>query len=56
MDAARIRALIRQQFATAAELTRLTGRPFTLDGHTSSATTSAYVAANPADSSSFRLG
>jgi hypothetical protein len=33
MDAARIRALIRQQFATAAELTRLTGRPFTVDGH-----------------------
>jgi hypothetical protein len=56
MDAARIRVLIRHQFATAAELTRLTGRPFTLDGHTSSATTSAYVAANPAVLSGLRLG
>jgi hypothetical protein len=33
MSSDRIRELIRQQFATAAELTRLTGRPFTLDGH-----------------------
>ena len=33
MDTARIRNLIRQQFETAAELTALTGRPFTLDGH-----------------------
>jgi hypothetical protein len=30
---ARIRELICQQFAIAAELTRLTERPFTLDGH-----------------------
>jgi hypothetical protein len=33
MSADRIRELIRQQFAIAAELTELTGRPFTLDGH-----------------------
>jgi hypothetical protein len=33
MSSDRIRELIRQQFATAAELTHLTGRPFTLDGH-----------------------
>lgn len=34
MQTEHIRQLIRQQFAIAAELTSLTGRPFTLDGHT----------------------
>jgi hypothetical protein len=33
MNADRVRDLIRQQFAIAAELTMLTARPFTLDGH-----------------------
>ena len=33
MNTSQIRDLIRQQFETAAELTALTGRPFTLDGH-----------------------
>ena len=33
MNAYRVRDLIRQQFAIAAELSVLTARPFTLDGH-----------------------
>ena len=33
MNTTRIQELIRQQFAIAQELTELTGRPFTLDGH-----------------------
>ena len=33
MSTTRIQELIRQQFAIAQELTELTGRPFTLDGH-----------------------